>query len=83
VPHLTAALRVRSHARRAISAPTARHFRLTLTYERVVQVLLNVPLPDIGDLGVIDLHFVMYLIDAMGGSRTDEERKEDCRCGRG
>jgi len=46
-------------------------------------VLLNGPLPDVGDLGVIDLYFVMYLIGAKGGMLTDEERKDDCRRARG
>jgi hypothetical protein len=50
--------------RRAVWDQSARKFRLLAALDRVVEVVLSGPLADVGNLGVVDLDFVV-------GARAD------------
>jgi hypothetical protein len=58
---------------------TAREFRHRLPHSGKIQVLLVGPLPDLGDPGVVDLDFVMDLVDRE--SRAGRQRKRHEKCG--
>ena len=50
-----------------IRREAAREFRGRLPYAGKIEVLLVGPLPDLGDVGVVDLDFVMDLVDSQRG----------------
>jgi hypothetical protein len=54
-----------------IRSEAARNFRLRLSRHRVVQVLLQRPLPDVGDLRVVNLNFVVNLVGGQSGLAHD------------
>ena len=53
---------------------SARKLRLLLTDSREIQVLFVAPLADIVDIGIIDLDFVMDLVN--GQRRVSRQRQE-------
>ena len=55
-------------------------FRLRLSHRRIVEVLLVGPLPDLRDLGVVDLDLVVDLVDGEGrpGRHYKERGGTDC-----
>jgi len=53
---------------------SARKLRLLLTDSREIQVLFIAPLADIVDIGIIDLDFVMDLVN--GQRRVSRQRQE-------
>jgi hypothetical protein len=63
----------------AVRRKATRKFRLRLSYRRKVQMLLIAPLSDTGDFRVINLDFVVDLVDGQSRAGFSREEQRDGR----
>ena len=60
-----------------IRRKSAGDFRLGLPDRRIIEMLLVGPLPDLGDLSVVDLDLVVDLVGGKGGPARQRGDKRD------